>query len=144
MFNFRFRLATGNVKKSTKFGHYHYQFHWFPIGSQTGSWTCDHNKVQNELYSLSNFGKYRITTLGKNDDFGVLGRKMVPMVLVSPFKGWIPGPIRCFQNIPRCLLHALTGFILIYSTLEKNYSCQFAKKPLFFSNFRPKSPVKFF
>ena len=49
---------------------------------QTGSRTCAYIEVQNELYPFSNFGEYRITTLGKNDYLVVLEGKMVLMVFV--------------------------------------------------------------
>ena len=54
---------------------------------QTGSRPCAYIEVKDELYPFSNFGEYRITTLGKNDYLGVLEGKMVLMVFVSPFRG---------------------------------------------------------
>ena len=122
IFNFRYRHVTGNVKKTAKLRHYHYQINSLPIGSQTGSWTCVHISVQIELYLLSFFCCYRITTLRKNDHFGFLEEKMVLMVFVFPFRGWIPGKIWCFQNNLRCLFNAQTGFISVNSSPKKSYS----------------------
>ena len=122
MFNFRFQPATGNVKKTAKYGHYHYQTHSFPIGSRNRKLNMCSYWSPEWTVSILKFWLISDHYFRKKWRFGVFGRKMVLMVHVSPFKGWIPGPNRCFQNNPRCLLHALTGFILRNSTLEKNYS----------------------
>ena len=144
MFNFRFQLATGNVKKSAKSGHYHYQFYSFPIGSQTGSWTCAHIEVKNKLYPFSNFGWYRITTLGKNDYFGFCGGKWCWWFSYLLLRDESQDRFDAFKIILDIYYIGERGWFSKIQLVKKITADSLWKIYKFFSNFRLKSSVIFY